>query len=469
MIFSKNRLAVVLPLTAIATMLLSSVPALNAEPVDSASFAVHEITTLNDAKKALAKDPNCADAIACIGCSKYGSGDYKGTIADLTKALDLNPKDSYWKRSAYSYLTYSYIALHDYANALVNCKKNLAWEPRANVYSDAAKLCGILNKPDEQKHFLALAADFSKSGGSGLPMSTMNVDPEEYAKQSKGAPNSSDALIGSGARKYEANDYKGAIADLSKALSLKPKDAIKTTGAYSYLYRSYVAIQDYQGALDCCKKRLEWYPRADVATHAALACKRLGKLDEEKKYEAMAKSLQKYENRVKEAMKSLALASNPNTVDQCLVQVSAQLKKDPENAIVHLVKLRCHGNKIKWRSELHYTLPASKTNRGGTQMDAKTTEALKDADDPLKVEKTLSTVQARLKTNPNDAEAGIIKAECIYTKEQRDGAITELTWLIDHPVNGKSEMPMLAKMSQQMGCPELAKKALSQSTADKGH
>jgi tetratricopeptide (TPR) repeat protein len=463
MIFSNNHLAAMLRLTGIAVILLSNLPTLTAKAQDSESLGVRQIVTAEDAKQALARAPNSADAIACLGAEKYSKGDYKGSIADLTKALDLKPKDSFWTRSAYSYLIYSYIAIHDYPNALVYCKKNLAWEPRAKTALDAAKLCKLLNKPDEERQFQAMSRSLAKN--QGLTIQTRRIDPKEYLKTSTGVPNASDALFKTGPEKYEAHDYKGAIADLSKAISSKPKDHLKPQFAFEFLYKSYMAIQDYQGALDCCKKRLELGPQSDVASDAAMICKRLGKPDEEKKFRTMANSLTKHENQFSTFFSYLPLTQDPKTVDRALSLLGDQLKKDPNDELAHSLKLRCHENKIKWAAALHKSLTATTNNHSGTQMDGKLVEALKDADDPAKVEQLLSDVQARLKTNPNDAQAAIIKDECIRTKEQRDGEISELNWILDHNSkrDGRSRQ-RLAQLCKSIGRPDLAARAVDGSS-----
>ncbi len=48
------------------------------------------------------------------------------------------------------------------------------------------------------------------------------------------------------------HDYKGAIADCSKALELKPKVQFYERAALNFRYHAHIALKDYQNAMDSC-------------------------------------------------------------------------------------------------------------------------------------------------------------------------------------------------------------------------
>src|ERR1035437_6443898 len=62
------------------------------------------------------------------GIAKYNESDFEGAIADLTKAMTLNPRDTL----ACAYLSAAHIELKDYEEALTDAERLIAINPRSS-------------------------------------------------------------------------------------------------------------------------------------------------------------------------------------------------------------------------------------------------------------------------------------------------------------------------------------------------
>jgi tetratricopeptide (TPR) repeat protein len=162
------------------------------------------------------------------GDAKNSLQDYKGAIADFTKAIELELKGA----SAYYGRGVAKIGLQDYKGAIADNTKAIELEPE---YALAYYERGFA------KYFLqdykGAIADYTKS---------IELEPE-YAV----------SYYSRGLAKNSLQDYKGAIADFTKAIELKPEDA----SAYYNRGEAKIGLQDYKGAIADYTKTIEIIPK----------------------------------------------------------------------------------------------------------------------------------------------------------------------------------------------------------------
>ena len=78
-----------------------------------------------------------------------------------------------------------------------------------------------------------------------------------------------DAAFKKGEAKYNTKDYKGAIADFTKAITLNPKNAI----AFYYRANCKQNLQDYKGAVEDYTKAIKLKPAYSAAYTNRAHCK----------------------------------------------------------------------------------------------------------------------------------------------------------------------------------------------------
>lgn len=154
------------------------------------------------------------------GFAKYSKEDYKGAIVDYSKAIELNPKDSYLYRVRGS----SKNNLQDYLGAIADYSKAIELSPKNSVtyyFRGRAKF--------ELKDFIGAIADYSIA---------IELNPK----------NPQDTYMLRAVAKCELKDFRGAIADCSKEIVLNPKDN------YAYYFRGIAKINVGQKDSAC----LDW-------------------------------------------------------------------------------------------------------------------------------------------------------------------------------------------------------------------
>lgn len=154
------------------------------------------------------------------GIVKYNSKDYKGAIADFTKAITVNPKhiNAYMQRAKCKQL------LEDYKGAMEDYGKVIKLKPSPEAYTAR----GIVKN---------LSLNFA-----GTP-----------------------------------EDYKAIIDDFTKAIQLSPKDSV------AYLHRGDTKeyLKDYAGALEDYTRLSEICPANGEAFYYKANCEmKLGKKEE---------------------------------------------------------------------------------------------------------------------------------------------------------------------------------------------
>jgi lipoprotein NlpI len=160
-----------------------------------------------------------ADDYFASAAQKYGKGDIQGTLADLNRAIALNPN------SALAYNNRGAIKgekLNDMQGALADFNQAIALDPK---YAPAYSSRGVI-KVEKLKDMQGALADFNQA---------IALDPKNVK-----------AYSNRGELKYlKLKDVQGALADFSQAISLDPKyaKAYSNRGVIKYL-----KLNDMQGA-----------------------------------------------------------------------------------------------------------------------------------------------------------------------------------------------------------------------------
>jgi tetratricopeptide (TPR) repeat protein len=155
------------------------------------------------------------------GLKKVISGDYRGSIVDFTKSIELNQKDSnlFYQRG------YSKSLVGDYKGAILD-------------YSRAIEL-----------GYSDLESAFSSRGSSKAKIYDYRGAIADYTKAIEIEPNNYLNVSFRGDAKNALNDYRGAISDYNKALELivgsNKKQVI--AGIYSNRGAAKGNLKDYTG------------------------------------------------------------------------------------------------------------------------------------------------------------------------------------------------------------------------------
>ena len=165
--------------------------------------------SLADFNKAIELNPNCAIAYRCRGVSKGAlKKDYNGAIADYTKALELDPNFS----AVYFHRGCAKTSLEDYNGAISDYSKAIELNPNdADAYINLAGVYYNIgnNKIKNKKDYKKNNSDFSKA-------IELNPDYADFYKCR-------------GSAKADSKDYKGSLADFNKAIELNTNDAMLIT------------------------------------------------------------------------------------------------------------------------------------------------------------------------------------------------------------------------------------------------
>jgi tetratricopeptide (TPR) repeat protein len=169
-----------------------------------------------DYTKAIAINPEDADAYTYRGGAYDTLKDYPKAISDYTKVIAINPEDAY----GYIIRGSIYAALEDYPKAIADYTKAIAINPEnASAYNNRG------NTYADLKDYPKAIADFDKA---------IAINPEDaFAYNNRG-------------RIYAAlKDYPKAIADCTKVIAINPENAF----AYSTRGVIYAALKDYPKAI----------------------------------------------------------------------------------------------------------------------------------------------------------------------------------------------------------------------------
>ena len=190
-----------------------------------------------------------ADAKVCFssGVNKLNKGDNEGAIADLSKAIELDPKLA----PAYAVRAYAKCEKEDLAGALSDATTALKFDPENFIaYATRGRTKG------KKEDYDGAIPDLSKA---------IDLDPTDFS-----------AYKNRGRCLREKGNHDGAIADYSKAIELNPKSA----EAYFSRGSSKSAKQDYDGAITDYSKVIELNPKAgDAYLSRGICRKKKGDID----------------------------------------------------------------------------------------------------------------------------------------------------------------------------------------------
>jgi tetratricopeptide (TPR) repeat protein len=141
-----------------------------------------------------------ADAALKKGQTKYGAKDYKGAIADFTKAATLNPKNA----TAFYYRASCKQNLQDYKGAIDDYTKAIKLKPTyAIAYTNRARSKYIsLEYAGTTEDYKAIIADYTKA---------IELNPRDTL-----------AYLNRGITKEYLKDYKGGVEDFRVLCELIP-------------------------------------------------------------------------------------------------------------------------------------------------------------------------------------------------------------------------------------------------------
>ena len=151
---------------------------------------------LADVTKALELDPNNVDALYLRAALRTKKGDTAGVLADYNKIIELTPS-ALGVEVVYSNRSTIRLQSKDVDGALEDLNKAVSINPRVGEIH-AARAVARLQKGDLDG---ALA---------------------DYEKAIELKPSLPSAFLGRGYFRYQKRDFDGALADLSKAIELKP-------------------------------------------------------------------------------------------------------------------------------------------------------------------------------------------------------------------------------------------------------
>jgi tetratricopeptide (TPR) repeat protein len=187
-----------------------------------------------DYAEAIKLAPGRADLYAARGQMRLDRGHNDGAIADLTKALDLDPKNGHSRNLrgiAFYRSNRSDLAVKDFAEAI-----KLSHDDAVFVANRGHAYLAL-------KDFNAAVADFRKA----RQMDPKNDDSADYL---------ADALVARGQARLAAKEFGPAVADLDEALQLRPKlvAALRTRGdAHRARKALDLAAKDYTAAVEAAQ------------------------------------------------------------------------------------------------------------------------------------------------------------------------------------------------------------------------
>ena len=165
--------------------------------------------------------------------AKHDLEDYKGSIVDYTKAIELDPEYT----NAYHNRAISKDDLEDYKGAIEDYTKAIELDPNdSDTYSNRGLTKGIL-----EDHKGAI---------------------EDYTKVIELDPKNSYAYASRGEARQKLNDNIGAIYDFTRAIELDPEDAFAYASrgvAKDSLGNYFDAIYDFTRAIEIDPKNSDYY------------------------------------------------------------------------------------------------------------------------------------------------------------------------------------------------------------------
>jgi len=195
------------------------------------------------------------------GSYHYSNDNYKLALADLSKAIELQPENG----SSYYMCGLTYYEMQDYPAALVNFSKVIELQPNNRT--------PYFNRGDtyyQMENYPAALADFSKAielqsengdnynwrGITYFEMQDYSAALVDFSKVIELQPNNGTPYFNRGDTHYQMENYPAALADFSKAIELQPEDG----DSYNRRGRTYYQMENYPVALADFSKAIELHP-----------------------------------------------------------------------------------------------------------------------------------------------------------------------------------------------------------------
>jgi tetratricopeptide (TPR) repeat protein len=255
-----TKLAKIAEVNGYAPVLVAAKP----KPVDDliASAVLKESTgdyrgMLSDMERAISIDAQNSRLYRPRGVAKSGLGDNKGAIEDYNRAIEIDPNDakSYINRGVAKY------KLGDNKGAIEDYNRAIAINPDdAEAHNNRGAAKGMLGDRqgaiDDYNRAVAIEPSFAEAHNNRGAVKGMLGDPKGAIEDSDRAivinPNFAEAYNNRGAAKGRLWDLKGAIDDYNRAIVIKPNFAeayINRGAAKGRLGDDRGSIDDYNRAI----------------------------------------------------------------------------------------------------------------------------------------------------------------------------------------------------------------------------
>ena len=203
-----------------------------------------------DLGKAIVINPQHTTAYYNRGIAKRKLKDYQGAIADYSKAIAINPQyvNAYYNRgNAKRELKDNLGAIADYTKAIeINPQDVGAYTNRGNAKDDAKDYQGAISDYSKAIEINPQSASTYYNRGNAKRKLKDNLgEIADYTKAIEINPQYADAYYNRGNVKRKSKDYQGAIADYTKAIEINPQYA----NAYYNRGIAKHKLKNYQGVV----------------------------------------------------------------------------------------------------------------------------------------------------------------------------------------------------------------------------
>lgn len=211
--------------------------------------------------RAIAKNPENAEAYYKRGNIRYDLGEYDAAIADYTQAIQHDPEnaDAYYNRGlAHMDSGQLESAIQDFSSVLEQSPSDAdAYYNRGLVsyklgdYQSAIQdyTQAILNNPDSPYPYLNRGLAYSAAGNKQAAMA-------DYTQAIRVDPQNADAYYSRGRARFALADYKGAMEDYSTVIDLDPDNVEALVNRCSVQLNLF----EYEAAVEDCTRAIELDP-----------------------------------------------------------------------------------------------------------------------------------------------------------------------------------------------------------------